>query len=80
MQNIMDLIYGPLPKDYCNFFYIFSIIGFIYFILALISFTYLAVIKKRSVGFYLQSLYVLGAFFIFYFQNRLLHTMCVRSI
>jgi len=79
MSNLLNLIYGPLPKNYCNLFYIFSVIGFIYFVLALVSYGYLAIIKKRNFTFYLQSIYVLGAFLIFYLQNRLLHTMCVNS-
>jgi len=78
MSNILDYIYGPLPKKYCIWFYFLSVVGFVFFILALVSYIILAFKKRRSGTFYLQAFSVLSVYGIFYFQNRLLYGMCVQ--
>jgi hypothetical protein len=80
MTDILDYIYGPLPKKYCIWFYFLSIIGFVFFIFALVSYIILAVKKRRDGAFYLQAFSVLAVYGIFYFQNRLLHGMCIHSL
>lgn len=80
MNNFMNDIFGPMHKDYCLYFYYLSVFGFILFIVSLLTMIRLAVSKKRSSMFYVNSIMVLLGYGIFYFQNRLLHTMCANSL
>ena len=78
-QNIMNTIYGPLPKDYCLYFYIISVCSFIAMIFILILALFIGITKKKNISFYLQALMGALAYGIFYFQNRLLYSMCIGS-
>ena len=82
----MDSLFGVLNKHYCNYFYILSIIGYIWLILSVITslyFLYNSSIskgnKEMSKKFYI-SLIPIAAYFILYFQNRLLYSMCANSL
>ena len=78
----MDKYFGPLPREYCVYFYILSVIcGFI-FVTSAISIAYFMLMhfKKVNTMFVINSLMVLFNTFLAYVANRLLHTMCVKSI
>ena len=78
----MDKYFGPLPREYCVYFYILSVIcGFI-FVTSAISIAYFMIMhfKKVNTMFVINSLMVLFNTFLAYVANRLLHTMCVKSI
>ena len=78
----MDKYFGPLPRGYCVYFYILSVIcGFI-FVTSAISIAYFMLMhfKKVNTMFVINSLMVLFNTFLAYIANRLLHTMCVKSI
>lgn len=79
-DNMMDYIYGPLPKDYCVYFYFLSIFGFILMIFTLVIGLFIGVSKKKDIGFYIQVIMATLAYGLFYFQNRLLNSMCVGSL
>jgi hypothetical protein len=76
MQNL----FGPLSKQYCLYFYILSLICFAYFILIIVMTLFIGITKRKGIDFYLAMLSGALAYGIFYFQNRLLHSMCVGSI
>lgn len=76
-NNFMNTVYGPLDKIYCLWFYYLSIFGFVLFCFAFFIFLYMAVTKRRSSAFYFQMFMVCLGYFVFYFQNRLLHSMCI---
>lgn len=80
MNDFMNTMFGPVHKDYCLYFYYLSVFGFILFTISLLTMVRLAVSKKRGSMFYLNSSMVLLGYGIFYFQNRLLHTMCSNSL
>ena len=80
MNDILNSLFGPMPKDYCLYFYYLSVFGFILFTISLLTMIRLAVSKKRGSVFYLNSVMVLLGYGIFYFQNRLLHSMCSNSL
>ena len=80
MNEIMNTLFGPLDKDFCLYFYYLSIFGFIFFTISFLTMVRLVVTKRRSSTFYLNSFFVLLGYGIFYFQNRLLHTMCSNSL
>jgi hypothetical protein len=79
MAGIMDTIYGPLDRKYCLYFYYLSIIGFVLFILMLLSTLYIGIVKKKDSSFYLSMIIASLGYGIFYFQNRLLYSMCIHS-
>jgi hypothetical protein len=80
MSDLADKIFGPLPKDYCVLFYYLSILGFVWFVIALSLFTNMAISKTRDVSFYISAILALVGYGVFYLQNRLLHSMCTNSL
>lgn len=80
MSDVMDYLYGPLSKDYCIYFYILSILGFVLLILFLIPAIFMGIMKRKGVDYYFTILGVSFGYAIFYFQNRLLHSMCVGTM
>ena len=77
---MFDTLFGPLSKDYCVWFLFLSILGYVLFVIAVITFLYLALTKQRSNAFFLQMGSVCLGYFVFYFQNRLLHSMCMNKM
>lgn len=80
--SFMDQYFGPLPREYCVYFYALSIIFGVMFLLSVISIAYFMItnIKKVNTMFIVNSVFILLNSFLAYFSNRLLHTMCVKSI
>ena len=81
-QSVMNAYFGPLPREYCVYFYALSIIfGFI-FVTSLLSILFFVVMHFKNVNsmFIINSLLLLFNTFLAYLANRLLHTMCVKSI
>ena len=75
----MEYIYGPLTRDYCIYFYFLSIVGFLLLILAVIGMISIGLSQKKSSSFYIEMLMVCIGYGVFYFQNRLLYSMCVAT-
>lgn len=82
MNSFMNKFFGPLPREYCVYFYILSIIFGILFVVSLFSIVSFMImnIKKVNSMFIINSLLVLSNTFLAYLANRLLNTMCVKSI
>jgi hypothetical protein len=82
MASFMNNYFGPLPREYCVYFYILSIIFGLIFAFSAVSIAYFMVMhfKKINTMFVINSLMVLFNTFLAYIANRLLHTMCVKSI
>jgi hypothetical protein len=80
--SLMDKYFGPLPREYCIYFYALSIACGIIFVSSILSITYFMVIhfKKVDMMFIVNSSLILLNTFLAYLANRLLHTMCVKSI
>ena len=77
-MDILDTLFGPVSKKYCSLFYVFSIICFLfYFIAVFASITYGIKHSKGSM-FYLTTFIVTNIYIIGYFKNRLLFSMCTR--
>lgn len=78
----MDSYFGPLGKEYCVYFYILSIIFGVTFILSAISIGSFMVMHSKKVDsmFVINSFLVLFNTFLAYLSNRLLNTMCVKTI
>ena len=80
MNDFMNALFGPMDKDYCLYFYYLSIFGFILLTLSFLTMVRLVIARKRDGVFYMNSFMVLLGYGIFYFQNRLLHSMCSNSL
>jgi hypothetical protein len=80
MDNFLESIFGPLSKDYCLYFYLLSMLGFFLLVLLVISSIMVGITKRKGMDFYFQMITVGIGYAIFYFQNRLLHSMCVGSV
>ncbi len=80
--SLMERYFGPLPREYCVYFYALSIIFGVMFATSAISIAYFMIthIKKVNTMFVVNSVFILLNSFLAYLANRLLHTMCVRSI
>jgi len=82
MNNFMNSYFGPLSKEWCVYFYALSIIFGISFMLSIFSIAGYIVFnfKKVNTTFVVNSLLILLNTFLAYMSNRLLNTMCVRSV
>jgi len=82
MANFMDQYFGPLPREYCVYFYALSIVFGIMFVMSVVSIAYFMIthIKKVNTMFIVNSVFILLNSLLAYLANRLLHTMCVKSI
>lgn len=79
MDSLLQTLFGPLPKKYCLYFYILAIIGFISFAVILLGTVVSGVSKRLGLMHYMSGLSIALVYGLFYFQSRLLHTMCVGS-
>ena len=82
MDNFMDAYFGPLGKEYCVYFYVLSIIFGVTFVLSAISIGSFIVMHSKKVDsmFVANSFLVLFNTFLAYLSNRLLNTMCVKTL
>jgi hypothetical protein len=78
MPELYELFFGPLDKKYCDYFLLLSMIGFILLSTLLLTTLGLGLYKGKSFDFYFSALAVALGYAIFYFQNRLLYTMCLN--
>jgi hypothetical protein len=80
--SFMDKYFGPLPREYCVYFYALSILFGVMFVTSSLSIAYFMIthIKKVNAMFIVNSIFILLNTFLAYLVNRLLHTMCVKSI
>jgi hypothetical protein len=82
MSAFLDKYFGPLGKDSCMYFYIFSIIAGVSFMITLIGAIIVIITHFKKMDYLLLSnmFFMLLNMFIIYFVNRLLHSMCIKSL
>jgi len=82
MSNILNDYFGPLPREYCVYFYILSIIFGFLFAASVISVAYFMIMhyNKINMMFIINAFLAIFNTFLAYLANRLLHTMCVKSV
>jgi hypothetical protein len=80
MDNIQQKLFSPLGKQYCLYFYILSVIGLVFVAVVLVSAVIIGVSKKKGLDFYFAAIMGSLGYVIFYFQNRLLYSMCIASV
>jgi hypothetical protein len=78
----MDTYFGPLGQEWCVYFYLLSVIFGVMFAFSAVSIVSFAVMntKKINMMFVVNSSLVLFNIFLAYLANRLLNTMCMRTL
>lgn len=79
-HTLNDQLFGPLDRKYCMYFYYLSVFGLLLLVFLIASSLYIGVTTKASGVFGYQMVMVALGYGIFYFQNRLLYSMCVNSL
>ena len=79
MASIVESLFGPLPLEYCLYFYFLSIFGFVLLVLFIVPALFYGLTKRKGLDYYLNIIGLSLGYLIFYFQNRLLHSMCVAK-
>lgn len=79
MTTVND-VFGPIGREYCLYFYIFSIVGMVLFAMILVGIVFTGLSKKLGIEFYLISFLYSLNFFFMYLQNRLLFNMCGNTL
>lgn len=80
MQEFINKVFGPLDSRFCDYFFILSVLGFVMLVVVLVSSLIVGLTKGKGLDYYMQILFVALGYLIFYFQNRLLYTMCLASL
>jgi len=78
MDSNLQSLFGPLERKYCDWFFYLSLVAFIFMILTLTSGVFVLMQKKMKTEYVLAILWSSAMYGAFYFQNRLLYTMCVK--
>jgi len=82
MTDFSSLFFGPLTKDACVYFYFLTLLFFFILIITIFSGILIVIKKRKEINFKLalQGVALFCNVFLLYFVNRLLHTMCVKSL
>ncbi len=80
MNGFYDSLFGPLPRSYCVYFSIVSIIGFILLLVSLLTVGKLLMDKSKDTKMLMVSSISCITYFVLYFQNRILQGMCSHSL
>jgi len=82
-MNYFKELFTPLvDKKYCNYFYYLSVISYFIFIFVVLSFVLLALFHSKILNLYIISNFIslIISVFLMYFVNRLMYSMCVKSL
>ncbi len=76
----MNTLFGPISGEYCLYFYYLSILSFFLLAMTLISGVVTGLQKGKGMYFYLSVLGSSATFFISYFVNRLMYSVCSKAL
>ena len=80
MSDFMDTVFGPLSGEYCYYFYFLSIFTFFLFLIVIVGGLYTGLSRGKGMGFYASVIGGSLAYFIVYFVNRLMYSICKKSL
>tara|TARA_Y100001980_G_C14425742_1_gene215530 strand:- start:2 stop:247 length:246 start_codon:yes stop_codon:yes gene_type:complete len=80
MADIMETLFGPLDRKFCDYFWLLSVLGFVLLAVLIVSSLMVGISKGKGSDFYFQTISIALGYAIFYFQNRLLHSMCTGAM
>ena len=78
----MTTVFGPLNKEWCNYFLFLSMIMYVLFVFAILTEIVYIFKHYKTLDFkmILNGILLLLNAFLAYMVNRLLYTMCVKSL
>ncbi len=81
MNSFKDL-FTPLDKKYCNYFYYISIITYCLFVFLVLLLVWSLIFHYKKLDLYICINYIsiIISTFLSYFVNRLMYSMCIRSL
>lgn len=71
-------LFGPLDQKYCNWFFYLSLVAFVFMILTIVTGVFVLMQKQMKMEYVMAILWSSAMYGAFYFQNRLLYTMCLK--
>ena len=71
-------LFGPLSRKYCDWFYWLSVFASVFMIITIVSGIYGMLTHKLEMKYLAAIFWSAATYAVFYFQNRLLYTMCVK--
>jgi hypothetical protein len=82
MTNFMSMFFGPLDKSSCVYFLILTIIFFVGLVILIANelLYILQNLNKLNVKMLTSGFIIMFNIFVAYFVNRLLYTMCSKSL
>lgn len=80
VANLWHSLFAPLSANYCLYFYYISVFNFFIFAIAVVSLAWAMFSRKKGKAVIGTSISVIISTFVAYFVNRLLYTMCSKSI
>lgn len=82
MTNSLSSFLGPLDKQACLYFYFLTVVFFFMVLVAIIFEVYFIIMHFNKLNFrqILSGVVMIINLFLVYFVNRLLYTMCSRSL
>jgi hypothetical protein len=80
MSDFMNTVFGPLSGEYCLYFYYTSILSFFLFVAGLVVGLVNGLQKKKGIMFYVFLVGGLLTYLVSYFVNRLMFSVCTKSL
>ena len=82
MSGLMNTFFGPLSKDSCLYFLILSMVSFFFLVVMLFSGVIFLIKKGKNfnTNIAFSGIMLFLNLFLSYFINRLLYTMCNKSL
>jgi dolichyl-phosphate-mannose--protein O-mannosyl transferase len=81
-MSIYNDLFGPLDSDYCNIFFFFMVLAFVYFLISMVG-LFIVILSKnqkkdgKTIGLILTNAIMM---LIVYFTHRTLYSMCISSL
>jgi len=82
MGNFQNSVFGPLSKEACFYFYFFTVLFFILLVILVVTAIVIGIRNPKKINFS-YCLHIVALFcnlFLAYFVNRLLYTMCNKTL
>ena len=82
MSGLYETFFGPLDKSACFYFYFLSLLFFVILIFVLLKEIIYVFKHYNSLNYmmFFKGLLILSNIFLAYFVNRLMYTMCSKSL
>lgn len=81
-MDFLNYISGPLDKNACIYFFVLTVLFFVVLVFAFVSELIILIkdYKKLTRENFIGGIFMLFNIYLAYFVNRLLYTMCNKSL